>query len=125
MALFGSSTAKAAYSVVDITKFPADVQEALVADAANGATLYGLRVVEEYINGPARSAVYGVYNGGEDEGKWKAALAEIGESADDADEEAIRLAAEEKAAADAAEATERQERSVRAVTEKEGDGKKK
>lgn len=119
---FGQSKSRPAYNVVDISNFSEEVQVVLKEDAADGGTQYGLRVVEEYINGPSRSQVYGVY-GGEDAEKWQAALGEIGQENIGNDEEAVRAVAEEAAAADAAAKASAQERSVRAVTDKEGDTK--
>lgn len=107
--------AKAAYTLVDVSGLPDDVRKAIVEDANIGGSEYGVRVVEEHINGPARVPVYGVYDF--DAEKWGAAKEELSiaaEEVDDAavdaapvnetDEGALRLRAQEQANALADEA---------------------
>lgn len=104
---------KAAYYLVDISELPSDLKAEILEDAAAGGGEYGIRVVEEIHNGPARANIYGVYYGVDDE-KWQAAKEELGissstvadeavqtEDADPLKEAALRQAAEEAALVEA------------------------
>lgn len=114
----------AAYVIVNIAAFSEAAQAELIDDAAAGGKTYGLRVVEEYINGPARQPVYGVYK--DDEELWNETKAQLGieEEALDAeepDEDALREAAQQQADADAARVDAAHKASVDKVVNGEGD----
>lgn len=123
---------KAAYSLVDISDLPRDVRDAIIEDAQAGGGEYGVRVVEEMVNGPVRSPIYGVYDF--DAEKWDAAKAELGivatdipdnevQSETDVDEreDAQRAAARESAQTEAARIREAEEAEVRRVTKEDED----
>lgn len=115
---------KAAYYLVDLSELPLDIKREIILGAEAGGGDYGVRVVEEIHNGPARQNLYGVYYGPDDE-LWQKAKADFGIASeqvadeavsgeapvDPAKEAALRQAAEEAATAEAdrirtAEATE-------------------
>ena len=109
----------AAYTLVDMSALDEDTRKDIIEDAAAGGGQYGVRVVEEVINGGARAPIYGYYHDGPDADRWAQAKKDLGLSAaegDDAEaraaatgatvddprrEAALRQAAEEKARADA------------------------
>lgn len=102
-----------AYTLVDLSGLKPEVREELTIDASNGGGQFGLRIVEEVHNGPARSAIYGVYD--HDKALWEEAKKEFGLTAETVDnnkvgavegtdprtEAALRQAAEEQAMAEA------------------------
>lgn len=104
MSALRAARSSAAYSIINLAAFAESVHEELVEDAAAGGKIYGVRVVEEYINGPVRQVVYGVYH--VDQELWEEAKAQLGIEeealeAEEPDEEALRKEAEAKAADDA------------------------
>lgn len=111
-----------AYSIVDISEFHDEAKQALLEDAEAGGKVYGLTVVEQYVNGPMRSSVYGYY----DAELWEAGKKELGidQGEEELDEEQLRKKAEEEAAAAAELAQRREEAALKAVTEAQGDGKR-
>lgn len=67
---------KAAYVLVDLSDLPADIKQEVLEDALAGGGEYGVRVVEEVHNGPARAQIFGVYD--HDADKWDEAKKELG-----------------------------------------------
>jgi len=55
-------TAPAAYTVVDISGYSRQDQDALKSDALKGGHLYGLTIVEYIVQGNVTSAIFGHYN---------------------------------------------------------------
>lgn len=104
---------KAAYFIVDTSSLPDEHRAEILEDAFDGGSQFGLKIVEEYINGPARQPVYGVYYG-EDEKKWEEAKADFGFAAEEADD-SVRQAAEAKAVADGENARAAEDAAVEAV----------
>lgn len=104
---------KAAYTLVDLSELPEDIRAMILEDASAGGKEFGVRVVEETVNGPARAAIYGVYD--HDVEAWNAAKEEFGISGEEIDdsevtagtlddgsrESALRAAAQEQVNADA------------------------
>jgi hypothetical protein len=129
--LRNARSSAAAYTLIDISGLPKELQDEIVQDAAAGGADYGVRVVEESVNGAARAPLYGVYKG-EDEERWTEAKKELGISAskvDDADvsaasgpdadprrEAALREAAAQRAAAEADRIRASEDAEVVAVT---------
>lgn len=100
---------KAAYSLVDLGSLNSQFRREVVEDAEAGGGEFGVRVVEEAHNGPARSPIYGYYHDvlaadgvtvlSNDETKWNEAKAkfdveEVDEDDDDVEERLRRSAAE-------------------------------
>lgn len=79
----------AAYTLVDLSDVEPDVRKKLIEDANAGGGTYGLRVVEEVINGSARVPIYGYYRDGPDEELWSSAKKDLGLSADDVDDDDV------------------------------------
>ena len=117
-----AQSSKAAYFVVDANKLHKEMRE----DALMGGSQFGVRVVEEAVNGIARQPVFGVYYNvlakdgktklSNDEDKFVEACAEFGIELPTADEDAVRQEAEAAAAADAEAVRRQEEEAVRAVT---------
>lgn len=122
-----------AYTLVDINSIEDDeLRKDIILDASEGGGIYGIRVVEESVNGAVRAPIYGYYNGTEFEDRWNSAKEKLGldgEEIDDAEvrsggpdvtdprrEAALREQAEESAntAADRQRASE--EKEVSAIT---------
>lgn len=107
-----------AYFLVDLAVLSAAQRAAVLEDAMAGGQEYGVIVVEEHVNGPARQPIYGVYYDTDEtpiekqaERKWTEAKATFGlaDAADgSADEQALREQAQQQAeaTADAANAAE-------------------
>lgn len=114
-----------AYFVVDISKLEPELQAAIIEDAALGGGVYGVRVVEEVHNGPARAVVYGVYYntqavgdapGITDEDLWNDAKQAHGisdEAEGESAEEAARATADRAAAEDAIAAKAAEDEALR------------
>jgi hypothetical protein len=47
-----------------------ELRKDIILDASEGGGIYGIRVVEESVNGPIRAPIYGYYNGTEFEDRW-------------------------------------------------------
>lgn len=122
----------AAYTLIDVSALPDEIRQQVIDDALIGGPDFGVRVVEEAVNGPARSAIFGVYKG-EDEERWKEAKKELkissteipdGEVApsgasvdvDPRREAALRQAAAEQAAAQADNVRTAEDAEVEAIT---------
>ena len=71
-----ASRGAAAYRIIDIEELPDEVRDDIRADAEGGGGLYGLRVVEVAINGPAQFPIFGIYE--DDEDLWEDAQSELG-----------------------------------------------
>lgn len=82
----------AAYTLVDLTSLDRETQREIVEDANLGGGRFGIRVVEESVNGGARAPIYGYYKGGEDEERWNEAKEELGLTASDVDDDEARAA---------------------------------
>jgi len=95
---------KQAYTLVDLSRLHKETRKDIIEDAYGGGGIYGIRVVEEHINGPAVAPVYGFYNDGVDAEKWDAAKKQLSingsavEIIDPQRVEALRGAAVSKAA---------------------------
>lgn len=76
----------AAYTLVDLSDLDPKVQKQLLEDANAGGGQYGLRVVEEVINGGARAPIYGYYHSGPDAELWDTAKKDLGITASDVDD---------------------------------------
>lgn len=93
-------TSKAAYKLVDLESLDRETRDAIIEDAQLGGGTYGIRVVEESVNGPARAPIFGYYMDTADEERWEEAKAELGIdplTVEASDEEALRVAANERA----------------------------
>lgn len=66
---------RAAYTLVDLSEVPSQYLQAILEDAALGGGEYGVRVVEESVNGGASHPIYGVYE--HDVEKWEEAKLEM------------------------------------------------
>jgi hypothetical protein len=60
----------AAYTLVDLSDVDEKVRKDIIEDANAGGANYGVRVVEESVNGGARAPIYGVYDTGPDHDRW-------------------------------------------------------
>ncbi len=110
---------RAAYTLVDLSDLHPDLQKDIIADANEGAGAYGIRVVEESVNGPARAPIYGYYNDGPDAERWAAAKKELDiEGAEVADGDVYTSAGIEINDA-AREAALREQAAARALAEAE------
>jgi len=126
-------TAKAAYTLVDLSDLDDELRKDIILDANEGGGIYGIRVVEESVNGGARAPIYGVYNEGPDADRWADAKKKLGITGEDIDdsevysgaglevtdarkEAAIRQAAREKALTDAENLRSSESRAVSEIT---------
>lgn len=73
-----SAVAAAAYTLVDLSDLDTDLQKDIIEDANAGGGEYGIRVVEESVNGGARAPIYGYYKDGPDAKRWEDAKTELG-----------------------------------------------
>lgn len=64
---------KAAYTVVDISKYSRHAQDLIKADAIGGGPTYGLIMVEFAISGGSQEPIFGYYDGE----AWAAAEKEL------------------------------------------------
>lgn len=111
---------KAAYVVVDLTGLEPEVRQEIMEDAFAGGGEYGIRVVEETVNGSVRVPIFGVYD--YEAQKWEEAKAEFNITAADAsDEDEARIRAGAQAQTDAAAEAERkrEEDELRAITKED------
>lgn len=101
-------TSKAAYKLVDLEGLDRETRNSIIEDAQLGGGTYGIRVVEESVNGPARAPIYGYYMGTADEERWEEAKAELGIdplTVEASDEEKLREAANNRATEEAEKAS--------------------
>lgn len=77
-----------AYTLVDLSDLPAEHRQEILDDAMAGGGTYGIRVVEEVINGPARQPMFGYYE--HDADKWDDAKKELGISASDVADDEVK-----------------------------------
>lgn len=130
-----SKDVSAAYTLIDLSDLPDDVRQDIIEDATGGGgNEYGVRVVEEAVNGPARQALFGVYKG-DDADKWAAAKEELGISGSEVDdaevtgidtldprrEAALRQAAIERAGAEAERIRTAEEADIAEIVGDEGE----
>lgn len=128
----------AAYTLVDLSGLHKETRDDIIRDAREGGGIYGVRVVEESVNGGARAPIFGVYNDGPDAERWvdaKKKLGISGEEIDDAQvyagagvevldprkEAAIREAAAQKAEREADAIRSAENRDVRQITGEDED----
>lgn len=105
-------SSSAAYKLVDLNGLDPETRQAITEDAQLGGGTYGIRIVEESINGPARAPVYGYYKDTADEERWEAAKSELGIdplTVEAGDEEALRVAAAQRSADEAEKANAAEE----------------
>lgn len=134
----GNVLSAAAYNLVDFSGLDDEDRKAIEEDALNGGRVYGVRVVEESVNGGARAPLFGVYKDGPDAERWEKSKKEYGlasTEADDAEvragasflvgdprrEAALREAAAQQAEAEAAAIRAGEEEAVRAITKEDGE----
>lgn len=79
----------AAYTLVDLSELDEKTKNRLLEDANAGGGQYGVRVVEEVVNGGARAPIYGYYRDGPDADRWAKAKKDLGISADDVDDSEV------------------------------------
>lgn len=79
----------AAYSLLDLSELDEDLRKDIIEDAHAGGGVYGIRVVEESVNGPARAPIYGVYKEGPDADRWSDAKKELGISGSEIDDSEV------------------------------------
>lgn len=113
---YSAKHSAAAYTLVDLSDLDDDLRKDIVEDATAGGGLYGIRVVEESVNGGARSPIFGVYKDGPDADRWTQAKKDLeitGTTVDDSEAYAgtgievtdpLRAAALREAAAQKADA---------------------
>ena len=128
----------AAYTLVDLSDLHKETRDDIIADAREGGGVYGVRVVEESVNGGARAPIYGVYNNGPDAERWADAKKKLGlgstevddsavyagasvEVTDPRKEAALREAAAQKAEQDAEAIRSAENRGVRQITGEDED----
>jgi len=70
--------AGAAYTLVDLSDLHEETRKDIIEDAYAGGGVYGVRVVEESVNGAARAPLFGVYKMGQDASRWEDAKKELG-----------------------------------------------
>jgi hypothetical protein len=88
------ASTRAAYTLVDLSGLDKEDQKELVEDAMNGGAQYGIRVVEESINGGASAPIFGYYNApNPDADKWAQAKKDLGLDASDVDDSEVASAA--------------------------------
>lgn len=79
----------AAYSLLDLSDLDEDLRKDIIEDAHAGGGVYGIRVVEESVNGAARAPIYGVYKEGPDADRWADAKKELGISGSEIDDSEV------------------------------------
>jgi hypothetical protein len=82
-----------AYTLVDLSDLEDELQKDIILDASEGGGIYGVRVVEESVNGPARAPIYGVYNDGPDADRWVDAKKQLGITGSEVDDSEVRAGA--------------------------------
>jgi hypothetical protein len=133
---------KMAYTLVDLSDLEDDLRKDIIQDAREGGGTYGIRVVEESVNGGARAPIYGVYNDGPDADRWTDAKKTLGIDSEEADDAtvyagagvevtdprkvaALRGAAAENAARDAESLRTAENADVAAITgDEDGEGER-
>lgn len=106
-----------AYTKVDLSRFTPEQRAILIEDAATGGAEYGIRVVEEVINGGASFPLYGWYHTDEvADKKWTEAREELGISDEEIDEDQLDEAARVSADAEAARIRAAEEAREREIT---------
>jgi hypothetical protein len=117
------SKSAAAYTLVDLSDLEPDIRKDIIEDAYAGGAQFGVRVVEEAVNGGARSPLFGYYNApNPDAQRWEEAKEELGISVDEnVDEVELRHSASLTAAEDAERARKSEEAAVAAITGEEDD----
>jgi hypothetical protein len=80
---------KAAYTLVDLSGLDDELRKDIILDATEGGGIYGIRVVEESVNGGARAPIYGVYNEGPDADRWADAKEKLGISGEEVDDSEV------------------------------------
>jgi hypothetical protein len=78
-----------AYTLVDLTELDPELRKDIILDASEGGGIYGVRVVEESVNGAARAPIYGVYNDGPDADRWTSAKDKLGISGEQVDDSTV------------------------------------
>jgi len=82
---------KQAYTLVDVNSIDdEELRKDILLDASEGGGIYGIRVVEESVNGPIRAPIYGYYNGTESEDRWNDAKDKLGLSGEEVDDSEVR-----------------------------------
>lgn len=75
---YNAQHSAAAYTLVDLNDLDDDLRKDIIEDASAGGGRYGIRVVEEAVNGAARAPIFGVYNEGPDADRWAKAKEDLG-----------------------------------------------
>lgn len=85
------SKSKQAYTLVDINSIEDDeLRKDIILDASEGGGIYGIRVVEESVNGAIRAPLYGYYNNTEHADRWTKAKEELGLAGEEVDDAEVR-----------------------------------
>lgn len=131
------NVSSAAYTLVDLSGLHKETRDDIVRDALEGGGLYGIRIVEESVNGAARAPIFGFYRNGADEERWLNAKKELGldsteiddgavaptdiEITDARQEAALREAAAQRANAEADKIRAGEAEAIAAITGDDGD----
>ena len=84
-----------AYTLVDVNSIEDDeLRKDILLDASEGGGIYGIRVVEESVNGPIRAPIYGYYNDTEHSERWAKAKDLLGLAGDEVDDSEVRAGAD-------------------------------
>jgi len=85
------NASRQAYTLVDVHSIEdKELRDDILLDASEGGGIYGLRVVEESVNGPIRAPIYGYYNGTEHADRWADAKKKLGFGAEEIDDNEVR-----------------------------------
>ncbi len=84
--LSNPALSSAAYTLVDLSDLDDETRKDIIEDASAGGGNYGVRVVEEVVNGGASAPLYGYYKDGPDAERWAKAKKELGISATEVDD---------------------------------------
>lgn len=124
----------AAYFLVDLSELSAETRQMIMEDAYAGGGDYGVTVVEEIHNGPARQPIFGVYFDTpetalekQSERKWGETKATLGLSTAtdaEADPEALRAKADAVATASAEATQAAEDAELRRITGEEAPANK-
>lgn len=114
----GRKRSEPAYVFVDIDSLDPELKADIVEDALAGGGLYGIRIVEEAVNGPARAPIYGYYKDGPDAERWAAAKKELklDDSAEHVDEASLRESAAKAAASEAKKQRKAEDADIAEIT---------
>jgi uncharacterized protein YuzE len=86
-----SNQSRQAYTLVDINSIDdEELRKDIILDASEGGGIYGIRVVEESVNGAIRAPIYGYYNGTEFEDRWNDAKEKLGLAGEEVDDSEVR-----------------------------------